>query len=359
MGNHQQYARMTLPNPQRHVVPTAVLTQSKLVPITTARPVTTVVPKNNVTRPRQAKIVVTKPYLPPRKHINCSQSPKACNFPPKVTAAKAPMGNPQHVLKDKGVIDSGCSRHMTGNMSYLFDFEKLNGRYVAFGGNPKGGKISGKDENQVLYRVPRKNNMYNVDLKSIVLFGALTCLFVKETLDESNLWHRRLGHINFKTMNKLVKGNLVSGLPANFFENDHTCVACKKGKQHRASCKTKPNLFFVPMESLSPQVVSAAKLPILNPNEFDLWKIRIEQYFHMTDYLLWDVILNGDSPALTRVIEGVVQPIAPTTAEKAKSKDKGKGILEEEPKPLKKQAQIEQDEAYARELEAELNKNIN
>nr|GEW40888.1 ribonuclease H-like domain-containing protein [Tanacetum cinerariifolium] len=53
-------------------------------------------------------------------------------------------GNPQQALKDKGVIDSGCSRHMTGNMSYLFDFEELNGGYVAFGGNPKGGKITGK-----------------------------------------------------------------------------------------------------------------------------------------------------------------------------------------------------------------------
>nr|GEW56365.1 hypothetical protein [Tanacetum cinerariifolium] len=69
------------------------------------------------------------------------------------------------------------------------------------------------------------------------------------------------------------------------------------------------------MESLSPQVVSAAKLPILNPNEFDLWKIRIEQYFLMTDYSLWEVILNGDSPAPTRVVDGVLQPIAPTTAE--------------------------------------------
>nr|GFB04303.1 hypothetical protein [Tanacetum cinerariifolium] len=69
------------------------------------------------------------------------------------------------------------------------------------------------------------------------------------------------------------------------------------------------------MESLSPQVVSAAKLPILNPNEFDLWKMRIEQYFLMTDYSLWEVILNGDSPTPTRVIEGVVQPIASTTAE--------------------------------------------
>nr|GEZ11509.1 ribonuclease H-like domain-containing protein [Tanacetum cinerariifolium] len=53
-------------------------------------------------------------------------------------------GNPQQALKDKGVIDNGCSRHMTENMSYLSDFEELNGGYVAFGGNPKGDKITGK-----------------------------------------------------------------------------------------------------------------------------------------------------------------------------------------------------------------------
>nr|GEU81110.1 ribonuclease H-like domain-containing protein [Tanacetum cinerariifolium] len=69
------------------------------------------------------------------------------------------------------------------------------------------------------------------------------------------------------------------------------------------------------MESLSPQVVYVAKLLILNPNEFDLWKMRIEQYFLMTNYSLWEVVLNGDSPAPTRVVEGVLQPVAPTTAE--------------------------------------------
>nr|GEU55722.1 ribonuclease H-like domain-containing protein [Tanacetum cinerariifolium] len=277
-----------------------ILTKSKLVPITAARPVTAAVPKPHVTRPRQAKTIVTKPHSPPRQHINRSPSPQASNFPPKVTAVKAPMcindpqkGNPQHVLKDKGVIDSGCSRHMTGNMSYLSDFKEINGGYVSFDGNLKGDKISGKgktrtgkldfddvyfekelkfnlfsvsqmcdkknsvlftdtecivlspefklfDENQVLLRVPRENNMYNADLKNIVLSGDLTCLFAKATLDESNLWHRRLGHINFKTMNTLVKGNLVRGLPTKVFENNHTCVACKKGKQHRAFCKTKP-----------------------------------------------------------------------------------------------------------------------
>nr|GFC06272.1 ribonuclease H-like domain-containing protein [Tanacetum cinerariifolium] len=51
-------------------------------------------------------------------------------------------GNPQLALQDKGVIDSGCSRHITGNMPYLSDFEELNRRYVAFGGNLKGGKIT-------------------------------------------------------------------------------------------------------------------------------------------------------------------------------------------------------------------------
>ncbi|GJR09740.1 putative ribonuclease H-like domain-containing protein [Tanacetum coccineum] len=91
------------------------------------------------------------------------------------------------------------------------------------------------DESQVLLRVPRKNNMYNVDLKNVFPSGGLTCLFAKATLDESNLWHRKLGHINFKTMNKLVRGNLVRGLPLIIFENDHTCVACQKGKQYKAS----------------------------------------------------------------------------------------------------------------------------
>ncbi|GJV42194.1 putative ribonuclease H-like domain-containing protein [Tanacetum coccineum] len=64
------------------------------------------------------------------------------------------------------------------------------------------------DESQVLLRVPRKDNIYSVELKSIVPTKGLTCLFAKAIIDESNLWHRRLGHINFKNINKLVKGNL-------------------------------------------------------------------------------------------------------------------------------------------------------
>nr|GFA98893.1 hypothetical protein [Tanacetum cinerariifolium] len=84
------------------------------------------------------------------------------------------------------------------------------------------------------------------------------------------------------------------------------------------------------MESLSLQVVAATKLLILNPNEFDMWKIRIGQYFLMIDYSLWEVILNGDSPTPTRVVDGVVQVIAPTTTEKRLAKKnelKARGTL--------------------------------
>ncbi|GKC20392.1 putative ribonuclease H-like domain-containing protein [Tanacetum coccineum] len=94
------------------------------------------------------------------------------------------------------------------------------------------------DESQVLLKVPRKNNMYSVDMKNIVPKECLTCLVAKATLDESMLWHRRLGHVNFKSINKLVKENLVRGLPLKRFENDQTCVACLKGKKHKASFVT-------------------------------------------------------------------------------------------------------------------------
>ncbi|GJV77357.1 putative ribonuclease H-like domain-containing protein [Tanacetum coccineum] len=119
------------------------------------------------------------------------------------------------------------------------------------------------DESQILLKIPRKNNMYSVDMKNIVPKESLTCLVAKATLDESMLWHRRLGHINFKTINKLVKDNLVRGLPSKRFENDQTCVACLKGKQHKASCKSKVQnsitqpLFMLHMDLFGPTFVSS------------------------------------------------------------------------------------------------------
>nr|GEW96084.1 hypothetical protein [Tanacetum cinerariifolium] len=95
------------------------------------------------------------------------------------------------------------------------------------------------DDDNVLLRTPRKHNMYSIDLNNIVLHKDLTCLVAKASTDECMLWHMRLGHLNFKTMNKLVRQCLVRGLPTNCFENDHTCTACLKEKQYKASCKSK------------------------------------------------------------------------------------------------------------------------
>ncbi|GJX95734.1 putative ribonuclease H-like domain-containing protein [Tanacetum coccineum] len=251
-----------------------VLMRSSPVSLTTARPVNTTQPRTTMNSARPITNIFNNAHSTVRRPINNKTSTKNSNFNQRVNTVKdknvnnarpkavvntarskavlnavkgnqvndvkasaywvwkpKTKGNPQQDLQEKGVIDSGCSRHMTRNKSYLTDFDEIDGGYVAFGGNLKGGKITG--------RVPRKNNMYSVDLNKIVPKGGLTCLFAKATSDESKLWHRRLGHINFKTMNKLVKGNLVGGLPSKLFEIHQTCVACQKGKQHRASCKSK------------------------------------------------------------------------------------------------------------------------
>ncbi|GJR86236.1 putative ribonuclease H-like domain-containing protein [Tanacetum coccineum] len=76
----------------------------------------------------------------------------------------------------------------------------------------------------------------------------------------------------------------------------------------------------IQIESVSTQVVAAAKLTVLNPGKFELWKMRIEQYFLMTDYALWKVILNGDSPPSIRIVDGVEQTYPPTTAEEKLSR---------------------------------------
>nr|GEV98471.1 putative ribonuclease H-like domain-containing protein [Tanacetum cinerariifolium] len=203
---------------------------------------------------------------------------------------KGKVGSSQININDKGYWDSGCSRHMTCNISYLSDYEPIDRGYVSFGQG--GWKITGKgtiktgklefenvyfvkdlkynlfsvsqicdnknsflftdsecivlgrdfkllDNATILLRTPRQHNMYSIDLNNIVPHKDLTYLVAKASADECMLWHRRLGHLNFKIMNKLVRHNLVRGLPTKCFENDHTCTACLKGKQHKASYKSK------------------------------------------------------------------------------------------------------------------------
>ncbi|GJU79266.1 putative reverse transcriptase domain-containing protein [Tanacetum coccineum] len=90
----------------------------------------------------------------------------------------SPENNGEQDLKNKRVIDSGCSRHMARNISYLTYYEEIDGGFVSFGCNSKGWKITRKDfkltdESHVLLKVPRKDNMYSVDLKNVVPQGVI------------------------------------------------------------------------------------------------------------------------------------------------------------------------------------------
>nr|GFA80341.1 hypothetical protein [Tanacetum cinerariifolium] len=159
--SHQNSVRMTHPHSNRNVVPTTILTRSSLVSVNAARHVPTAVTQSLVKSTWPVKHVVNKAHSPVRRPINQRTTTKNTNLNKMVTIVKANKvnavqgnkgtakkpqhtgcgnqnGNPQQALKDKGIIKSGCSRHMTGNISFLSDFEAINGGYVTFGWNPKG-----------------------------------------------------------------------------------------------------------------------------------------------------------------------------------------------------------------------------
>ncbi|GJV80873.1 putative ribonuclease H-like domain-containing protein, partial [Tanacetum coccineum] len=155
---------------------------------------------------------------------------------------------------DEGIVDSGCSRSMTGNKERLDDFQPFRGGKVTFGGGE--GRITGKgtirtpkldfenvyyvkelqqfnlfsvsqicnkknrvlftdtdylvlsndfkllDKSMVLLRVPRKHNLYTFNLNNLAPKENLACLVAKASSDEAVKWHRRMAHVNYKNMNK-------------------------------------------------------------------------------------------------------------------------------------------------------------
>ncbi|GJX06920.1 hypothetical protein Tco_0194852 [Tanacetum coccineum] len=147
------------------MVPRIVLTRSGPILVNTARPVNTVQPRTTVNNAGPMKNVINNAYSTAKSPFNKITIANNSNFTKKVNIIKGTrintarpkavisavkgnkgnVGNPQQDLKNKGVIDSGCSRHMTGNRSYLTDYEKIDRGFVAFRGNSKGGKITGKD----------------------------------------------------------------------------------------------------------------------------------------------------------------------------------------------------------------------
>nr|GFC10879.1 ribonuclease H-like domain-containing protein [Tanacetum cinerariifolium] len=196
---HKHHALMNHSKFLLHKVSAAAPYKSQPVLTATARTISAVKPKFSKTRPNIASYAMSKSKSHLKRPFIRHPSPKPSISPPRVNAAKpsavsaaqnnhGKWGNPQQALKDKGVIDSGCSRHITGNMSYLSDFEELDRGYVAFGGNPKGGKITGKgkiktgklDFDDVYFVKELKFNLFSVsqmcNKKNNVFFTDTECL---------------------------------------------------------------------------------------------------------------------------------------------------------------------------------------
>nr|GEV73400.1 ribonuclease H-like domain-containing protein [Tanacetum cinerariifolium] len=274
--NHKKIAnKFTYPHPKRGFIPQAVLTRSTKINNaatsvnTVVRPINADGSQSTVNHSRPISKVILRRHPQQTRPFNKLSSNKRIVFNKKVNTImasacwvwKAKNSSASTTFKKYSYIDA------RGNKCYLTDFEAFDGGFVSFGDGK--GRISGKgkiktgklsfddvyfckelkynlfnvsqmcdkknnvlftdteclvlssnfkllDESQVLLRVSRKDNIYSVDLKSVVPTGGLTSLFAKAILNESNLWHRRLGHINFKTMNKLVKENLVRGIKREY-----------------------------------------------------------------------------------------------------------------------------------------------
>ncbi|GJR14372.1 hypothetical protein Tco_0797024, partial [Tanacetum coccineum] len=238
--NHQN--KLPHPHPKRNFVPTTIATKSGQVPvnaarqnslraatsISTTRPINTYAPKPKMNDALPITYSYFKAHSPVRRAFNEKLAAKTNNFNEKVNTARVnnvTTARPNEIVSvaegnGENVVN-GCSRNMTGNKSFLTDYQEIDGGFVAFKGSPKGGKITGKgkirtdkldfedvyiikelkfnlfsvsqmcdkknsvlftkteclvlspdfkllDESQVLLKVPRHNNMYIFDLKNVV-----------------------------------------------------------------------------------------------------------------------------------------------------------------------------------------------
>ncbi|GJY86082.1 retrovirus-related pol polyprotein from transposon TNT 1-94, partial [Tanacetum coccineum] len=136
------------------------------------------------------------------------------------------------------IVDFGCSKHMTGNLKLLTNFvEKFLGT-VKFGNDQIAPILGYGDLGNDLLTGSRGTDLYSITLQDSTTPNPI-CLMAKATSSQAWLWHRRLSHLNFDTINLLSKNNIVNGLPKLKFIKDHLCSSCELGKAKRKSFHTK------------------------------------------------------------------------------------------------------------------------
>ncbi|KAJ9544821.1 hypothetical protein OSB04_024528 [Centaurea solstitialis] len=181
-----------------------------------------------------------------KKNPKTSKTVKGKKVVKTPSSVKTPASKTDN--SDKGIwyLDSGCSRHMTGSKSVLSDYRDERGPLVTFGGNGRGQtrgygtltngcKVKNRRKEVILTGV-RQADIYIINMNTST---DNFCFVSRASTDTNWLWHKRLSHLNFKTLNQLCINNLVVGLPDLRYTKVSFCSACEKGKQTRASFKSK------------------------------------------------------------------------------------------------------------------------
>ncbi|GKB13100.1 retrovirus-related pol polyprotein from transposon TNT 1-94 [Tanacetum coccineum] len=245
--------------------------------------------------------ITTTNEVPSRKPIVLeSESPKPVV---KLVYSRKPRKNKntESVSKTKVVqivlwyLDSGCSKHMTGDRSQLTNFISKFLGTVKFG-NDQVAKIMGYGDYQI-GNVTISRVYYVEGLGHNLFSVGQFCDSTKASKTKSWLWHRRLSHLNFGAINHLARHGLVRGLPKLKFEKDHLCSACALGKSSKKPHKPKSEdtnqekLYLLHMDLCGPMRVAS-----VNGKKYIL--VIVDDYSRFT----WVKCLRSKDEAPTFII---------------------------------------------------------
>ncbi|KAJ9554117.1 hypothetical protein OSB04_018162 [Centaurea solstitialis] len=259
-----------------------------------------------------------------------------------IEAPEASTSTTDSSSQDKGIwyLDSGCSRHMTGSKSVLSNYREERGPAVTFGGNGKGqtrgyGTLTNgvTTFKRVAYVEGLMHNLLSISQlcdknhkvsfskkkckvknrrKEVILTGVRQadiyiinmntstdnfCFVSRASTDTNWLWHKRLSHLNFKTLNQLCINNLVVGLPDFRYTKVSLCSACEKGKQTRASFKSKQiSSISSPLQLLHMDLFGPVNVQSIGGKKYTL--VIVDEYSRYT----WVFFLRSKSDAPEEII---------------------------------------------------------
>ncbi|GKA04713.1 retrovirus-related pol polyprotein from transposon TNT 1-94 [Tanacetum coccineum] len=208
-------------------------------------------------------------------------------------------------------LDSGCSKHMTGDHSQLRNFMKKFIGTVRFGNDHFGAIMGYGDyviDDSVISRVYYVeglghdfSNLYTISVKDMMKSSPI-CLLSKASKNKSWLWHRRLNHLNFGTINDLARKDLVKGLPRLKFEKDHICSACQLGKSKKHTHKPKTeNTNLEVLNTLNMDLCGRMRVKTINGKKYIL--VIVDDYSRFT----WVNFLRSKDETLEVVIKFLKQ----------------------------------------------------